>query len=216
MISSASELTQASALAPASKVTGTQNIGQDGYLKLLTAQMESQDPFAPVDNNQMVAQMAQIQQSSGIAEINQTLKAMADIMGGSRLSDAASWIGKSMLVQSSFAAPDRFGQYAGELTLTSPSDAVSVDLVDDAGAVVRTIDLGAQKAGTVPFYWDGKDDAGNQIGNQPLEVRVRGGSTARIATWASVAAVQSPASGAGSTLITSLGQYQPSDALKVA
>ena len=33
-------------------------LGQSDFLKLMTAQMQNQDPFNPVDNTQMVAQMA--------------------------------------------------------------------------------------------------------------------------------------------------------------
>lgn len=43
------------------------------FLRLMTEQLKQQDPFAPTDNTQMVAQMAQMSASSGIADINTTL-----------------------------------------------------------------------------------------------------------------------------------------------
>jgi flagellar hook assembly protein FlgD len=43
------------------------------FLRLMTEQLKQQDPFAPTDNTQMVAQMAQMSASSGIADINATL-----------------------------------------------------------------------------------------------------------------------------------------------
>jgi flagellar basal-body rod modification protein FlgD len=45
---------------------------------------------------------------------------------------------------------------------------------------------------------------------------VRGAAPTSIATWASIAAVQSPADGTTSKLITALGSYNPSDALELA
>jgi flagellar hook assembly protein FlgD len=39
--------------------TGFAALGQGDFLKLMTAQLQQQDPFAPVDNKEMLAQMAQ-------------------------------------------------------------------------------------------------------------------------------------------------------------
>jgi flagellar basal-body rod modification protein FlgD len=37
----------------------SQQMGQRDFLRLMTAQLSQQDPFNPVDNQQMVAQMAE-------------------------------------------------------------------------------------------------------------------------------------------------------------
>src|SRR3546814_6993629 len=101
---------------PNAKVgTDKSEMGQADFLRLLTAQMQTQDPFEPVDNAQMVAQMATITNSSGIAEKNQTLKNLASELTGSRQGKAASWIGKSLLVQSNIAATHAAGQYMGQV-----------------------------------------------------------------------------------------------------
>ena len=55
---------------------------------------------------------------------------------GSRINDAASWIGRSMLVKSNITAPDAQGNYAGQLTLDKDASALSVDLVDSSGNLV--------------------------------------------------------------------------------
>lgn len=195
--------------------TGSADMDQSSFLTLLTAQMQYQDPFEPVDNAQMVSQMATITNSSGIAEMNQTLKNLASEMTGTRLGDAASWIGKSMLVQSNIAVPDSSGYYAGQITLPSATDGASVDLVDGDGNVVKSIDLGSQAAGDVSFYWDGKDDAGETVATSALQVKVNGATPSKVATWATIAAVQSPADGSSSKLITALGSYNPTDALSL-
>lgn len=197
------------------KAKGKAEMGQADFLKLMTAQMQYQDPLAPVDNAQMVSQMATITQSTGVAEMNQTLKSLASQLTGTRLGDAASWIGKSMLVQSNIAAPDASGYYAGQVTLPSDSTSASVSLVDGSGNVVKTIDLGSQKAGTADFYWDGKDESGNRIASSALQVKVNGATPSKVATWATIAAVQSPADGSSSKLITALGSYKPSDAISL-
>lgn len=195
--------------------TGSATMDQSSFLTLLTAQMQYQDPFQPVDNSQMVAQMATITNSTGIAEMNQTLKNLSSELTGSRLGDAASWIGKSMLVQSNIAVPDASGTYAGQITLPAATDGATIQLVDGSGNVVKSIDTGAQAAGDVTFYWDGKDDAGETVSTDALQVKVSGASTSKISTWATIAAVQSPADGSSSKLITALGTYSPSDAISL-
>ncbi|MET0238628.1 MAG: flagellar hook capping FlgD N-terminal domain-containing protein [Sphingobium sp.] len=194
---------------------GQNNLNQSDYLKLMTAQLKYQDPFEPMDNSQMVAQMAQFSQISAQTEANSKLDTIAAALSGSRLADAANWIGKSMLVESSTAAPNAAGHYAGQVAITADSPALTVDLVDSAGATVRRIDLGAQKAGVVAFDWDGRTDDGTVAASGPLTIRATGGKVAGTASWATIAAVQSPASGADAKLITPLGAFTTADALSL-
>jgi flagellar basal-body rod modification protein FlgD len=55
---------------------GTLNktLDQTAFLRLMTTQLKSQDPFDPVDNQAMVAQMAQFSSVAGISEMNTTLR----------------------------------------------------------------------------------------------------------------------------------------------
>jgi flagellar basal-body rod modification protein FlgD len=196
--------------------TGKSEMGQADFLRLLTAQMKTQDPFEPVNNAEMVSQMATITNSSGIAEMNQSLKTLTSELTGTRLGDAASWIGRSMLVQSNIAVPDAAGQYMGQVSFASATSGATIDLVDANGAVVKTFELGDQAKGDINFFWDGKNDAGESVATSALQVKVNGASPSRVATWATIAAVQSPADGSTSKLITALGTYKPSDAITLS
>jgi len=192
-----------------------QSLAQSDFLTLLTAQLKHQDPFSPLDNADLVAQMATISNTSGIAEMNTALQSIEQQLSGSRLGDAASWIGHSMLVTSNIAAPDATGTYAGQFTLAEDASDVSLDLLDGDGNVVKTINMGAREAGETSFFWDGRDAEGNYIAGDKLQVKVRGATPSHVATWASVAAVQSPADGSASKLITAIGSFSPADALKL-
>ena len=55
-----------------------QQMGQGDFLRLMTAQLSQQDPFNPVDNQQMVAQMAQFSSLAGITETNTTLQQISE------------------------------------------------------------------------------------------------------------------------------------------
>ena len=68
-------ITRTSSSATVQKSAST-TLGQADFLKLMTAQMQNQDPFNPTDNTQMVAQMAQF---SSLAGINDTNPVLAEI-----------------------------------------------------------------------------------------------------------------------------------------
>lgn len=195
---------------------GMGNLDQNAFLRLMTTQLTTQDPFNPVDNTQMVAQMAQFSQVAGIAEMNKSLAGIAAAVGGTRLSDAAGWIGHSMLVESDIATPLRDGGYAGEIALPADADEVTVSFVDGNGKTVHSQDLGARSAGPVGFAWDGAGASG-----QPLQVVVSaraGGQPVEtgIATWTSIGGIQSPASGGAMRLVTGLGLLSPEAAIRLA
>ncbi|HEY0327394.1 MAG TPA: flagellar hook capping FlgD N-terminal domain-containing protein, partial [Allosphingosinicella sp.] len=128
--------------------SATAGLDQAAFLRLMTTQLTTQDPFNPVDNTQMVAQMAQFSQVAGISEMNQNLRALVQSMGGGRFTEASSWIGRAMLVQSDVATPLGDGTYAGELGFDAAAEEVSVSFVDAAGNTVHTMDLGAREAGS--------------------------------------------------------------------
>lgn len=54
------------------------SLDQTAFLRLMTTQLQQQDPFNPMDNTQMVAQMAQFSSVAGISEMNTSLKSISD------------------------------------------------------------------------------------------------------------------------------------------
>ncbi len=71
------DATKGSIAAPANSASQGSSLDQAAFLKLMSAQLQSQDPFKPLDQNQMVAQMAQFAQVAGSAEMNLTLQNIA-------------------------------------------------------------------------------------------------------------------------------------------
>ena len=56
-------------------------LGQADFLRLMTAQVASQDPFKPLDQTAMLGQLAQFSQVAGTAEMN---VALTDLLGAVR------------------------------------------------------------------------------------------------------------------------------------
>jgi flagellar basal-body rod modification protein FlgD len=61
-----------------SKDMAEKKLGQNDFLRLMTTQLKEQDPFNPVDNQAMVAQMAQFSSVAGISEMNTSLKSISE------------------------------------------------------------------------------------------------------------------------------------------
>jgi flagellar basal-body rod modification protein FlgD len=64
-------------------------VGQ--FLDLLIAQLQNQDPMEPMENSEMMAQIAQMREISSTDQLTETLEAMVI---GQQLSTATSMIGK--------------------------------------------------------------------------------------------------------------------------
>ena len=65
-------------------------LGQADFLRLLTVQIQQQDPFDPVDNKEMLAQMAQFSSLAGINDVNATLQNISEKLDVLAAAQAAS------------------------------------------------------------------------------------------------------------------------------
>lgn len=132
---------------------------QDRFLKLLVTQMKNQDPLNPMDNAQVTSQMAQLSTVTGIDKLNVTLQALSDSMLPSQSLQAATMIGHGVLVPGEGIDLSSGNGYGG-IDLAQSVDKVDISIYDQAGALVRNMQLGAQPAGLVNWQWDGRNDAG--------------------------------------------------------
>jgi flagellar basal-body rod modification protein FlgD len=145
-----------STLAPAGKATtaaSDANASQDRFLKLLVAQLNNQDPMNPMDNAQMTSQMAQINTVTGIQQVNETLKSMAEQFSGMQVLQGSNMVGHDVLLESNTLSI-RDGVAGGAIDLAAKAESVKVDILSPGGNVIDTINLGALGAGRSNFDWD--------------------------------------------------------------
>lgn len=74
-VSSVTSASSASAASSSQQLAG-KTLGQADFIRLMTTQMKLQDPLEPVDNKEMIAQMAQFSSLAGIGDINANLEAI--------------------------------------------------------------------------------------------------------------------------------------------
>ena len=141
------------ASAPKSR-TSNEALGQQDFLKLLTAQLQNQDPLNPMQNTEFLGQMAQFSTVSGIDRMNGSLEGLGAGLREMRMGMASNMIGQSVMVPASVAYPGRDGSYRGDVTLEASAQNIVVRYQDaTTGAVLHQQSLGPQRAGTVPFAW---------------------------------------------------------------
>ena len=153
---------------------------QADFLKLMTAQLQAQDPTNPVDNSQFVSQMAQFSQLSTTQQLDTDLQTLSSniswALQTSQVLSSSNLVNRQVMVPSSTMSFDGTDSVKGAVNVTSASD-VTVKVLDSNGNVVRTMPLGAQSAGLAQFTWDGKDDNGNAVAQGTYTVQAAAGST---------------------------------------
>ena len=140
--------------------TGNQSLGKDAFLQLLVTQLKNQDPLSPQDNGAFVSQLAQFSSLEGINTLNDSVNNISSNYSSSQALQASSLVGRSIITQTDTALVDTSKSMTGSVAVTAATGNVSVKITDKDGVVVRTLDLGAQSAGSSDFIWDGKNTNG--------------------------------------------------------
>jgi flagellar basal-body rod modification protein FlgD len=99
----------------------------DTFLRMLTVQMQNQDPLNPVDSTDYATQLATFSQVEQAVLTNDLLKSLTTQLTSGGLADMAAWVGK----EARAAAPAYFD--GAPITL-SPNPAL---LADQAEVIVR-------------------------------------------------------------------------------
>ncbi|MEI8595060.1 flagellar hook assembly protein FlgD [Photobacterium sp. SP02] len=154
------------------KVTGQQELKQEDFLSLLTKQMSQQDPFKPVGNDQMIAQMASFATVDGISKMNEQFGGLNAAMTSNQALQASSLVGRDVLVPNPTGSKTAEGGVAGMVKLPQSLNNLIVRVENAAGELVRSFDLGSKPAGDHRVAWDGKDDRGNMLPAGKYQLKV--------------------------------------------
>ena len=135
----------------ASSSSTTSGLGMDAFLQLLVTQLQYQDPLSPMDDKEFVAELAQFSSLEQLTEINSGIDKLSSIGQEQQLLGAVNFIGKT--IEATGTAVSLSEGEATAVTFSLPEDAATclVNVLDSAGSIVRTVDLGATTAGDVEF-----------------------------------------------------------------
>ena len=150
-------------------VPQNQALDQGDFLRLLTTQVQNQDPTQPLDPNQFVNQLTQFSTLQGITQLNESATALNQAVAGNMATRASGMLGQRALVQSDTAVLEANDGLRGAVAVPAGvKGPIQVQIMDDSGHEVSRLtvqaDNGSGKQETmVPFSWDGKGPRGRAV-----------------------------------------------------
>ncbi len=135
---------------------------RDTFLKLLTTQLQNQDPSSPMDNEQFLSQLAQFSSLEQLMGVQETMSAVAQGIQAMNSASMANLLGTTVVARGNTVALQEGG--SAELGWSAPTalSEATLTITDETGRVVRTVDLGTAEA-EGSFTWDGLDSDGNAV-----------------------------------------------------
>lgn len=132
------------------------------FLTLLTTQLQNQDPLSPMDSTEFTNQLVQFSQVEQSINTNKKLDDLLSLQLGSISSVALGYVGMDISYVSSEMNYDGAKPIDINFVLSDNANVSKINIYDEAGAVVRTIDA-PKTAGPHTIAWDGKDNNGNPM-----------------------------------------------------
>ena len=160
-------VTSPTTLKPASSTSQIYNpnntISQDGFLKILIAQLKNQTPDNTLSTNQFIMEITMFAQLQQLVNMNTTLTNLEN--QNQNNSYAASLLGKNIMTNSATITVNGTSVSPVAYSLSQPAADVKATVVDPNGNTIVTQDLGPQSAGTKTFQWNGRGVNGSYISN---------------------------------------------------
>jgi flagellar basal-body rod modification protein FlgD len=151
-------------------------MGKDEFLKLLTTQLQHQDPMNPMDGTKMTGELAQFSQLEQLANLNKKFDDQGKTRGMEDKFYAASFVGKKVVTTGSTINLKNSGD-SGDVLFKIDKDAskVMIRLLDEKNNIVSEIWREGMSAGAHHVSWDGV-----QLDGSPA---VKGTYRAQVKAW---------------------------------
>ncbi|MDG1377767.1 MAG: flagellar hook capping FlgD N-terminal domain-containing protein [Yoonia sp.] len=137
--------------------SSTKEISSDfeTFLKMLTVQMQNQDPLNPVDSSDYAVQLATFSGVEQQVQTNDLLRGLTALMGTSGMAQMASWVGKE-------ARAPAAAYFGGSPVTLAPNPAI---IAEKAEIIVRNasgteVDRFETPVSADPVQWSGMDAEG--------------------------------------------------------
>jgi flagellar basal-body rod modification protein FlgD len=169
---------------------GNGQMNDQDFLNLFVAELKNQDPTSPMDESAMMTQMAQMQSLESSTNMEKaiddlsssyksSLTAQQNVVTSMTNATAVSLIGKEVRVKQEDVTYSGLADENDQIRINlGNNDAADVQILDDKGAVVKTLHTGekdGQNSATVD--WDGSTDAGGYADAGTYKINVVGSDT---------------------------------------
>jgi len=128
----------------------------DGFLKLLTAQLQTQDPLSPMDAEQFTSQLVQFSAVEQAIQTNSQLGNLVGLMQTTQHTAALQYVGATVELDNARTYLPSGGEATIAYELAQPAAQVTVSIIDTAGKTIREL-VGPAGIGPQTMRWDGVD-----------------------------------------------------------
>lgn len=132
------------------------------FLRLLTTQLQNQDPLNPMDSNEFTNQLVQFSQVEQAINTNKKLDDMLSLQLASISNVALGYVGMEITYTSGEAHWDGTKDIRINYALTTDAKIAKINIYDENGTLVRNMDA-PKSTGAHKVEWDGKDNNGNTV-----------------------------------------------------
>jgi len=136
-------------------------LGKDDFMKLLLVELQYQDPTEPMDTEKILAQTSQLATLEASDNTNKSLEELAASLGNSQQFSTIAAIGKTADIGSDSIAHDEGANSTFEIYFPNDIQQGTVEIKDNTGALVKTLNVGTNPSGVYQFTWDGTTATGN-------------------------------------------------------
>lgn len=145
----------------------------DQFLKLLTTQLQYQDPTSPMDTTEFTNQLVQFASVEQQIAQSKSLESLISIQESWQTANAINYIGKEVDIAGKNITLVE-GQGVLGYTLPSNTESTTITIKDSSGKAIRTV-AGDKTTGTHAYIWDGRTDAGVKMadGTYTFEVTAK-------------------------------------------
>jgi flagellar basal-body rod modification protein FlgD len=130
------------------------------FLRLLTTQLQHQDPLSPLDPNQFTQELVQFSSVEQQIQMNTGLSTLISLQQNAQVTSALGFLGHSVVINGSVAQLAN-GHATWNYSASKPSTA-TINVSDTTGKVVYSTTQAIQP-GPQTFTWNGQTTTGNLL-----------------------------------------------------
>lgn len=149
-------VTSTSDLAAATTASSTtSDMGEDTFLKLLTTQLQYQDPTEPMSNTEFVAQLAQFTQVQQLQGLSDKVEALYYVNTSMNNAAMTNLMGSGVVAEGDTFHYDATGDKSLWFDASTATSSTDVTIKNESGDVVYSGPIGPLPEGESSWTWNG-------------------------------------------------------------
>jgi len=113
------------------QASGGDKIGQEGFLTLMTAQMNNQDPTKPMESGEFFAQIAQFSTVAGIQDLQNSFSQVATALQSNQALQASTMVGRTVMIPSGEAVFNGEDPVVGKVGVPDATNQLLISVIDN-------------------------------------------------------------------------------------